>query len=303
MSRYSQQGSSRRFAFPACLAVLALLAVLPSRLTMWLTGVSGVARFAIAPIQEPVYHLARWLSPGRGTKVDDPLVGKEREEKERFQALWLREQQRVAELERRIAELQHGVLVSEVPVRQVATTVIGHASEPGGELLIRAGSSQGVEANNVVTAGGVQIVGRVSRAGSRTSQVRLLTDRSTGKVMGVVMTGEGSTGPTCSLTPGNGVLAGPVEYRSGDPEIHQGQLVRLLDSQWPRSASMLVLGEVVSVELLLGRPVITVRPTLDLQRLSEVVARTNPDEAEPTREGSAATDKSNEKKPGAGGAR
>ncbi len=302
MSRYSQQGSPRRFAFPACLVVACVLAVLPSRVTGWLTGVSSVAWFAIAPVQQPVYRLARWLSPGRGTRVEDPLLGKEREEKERYQAMYLRERERTAELERRIAELQSGVLASDVPVRQVSATVVGLASEPGGEVIIRAGAGQGVEPNNVVTAGGVQIVGRVTSAGSRMSQVRLLTAPSTGKLLGVVMNADGSLGPGCMLNPSSSgdVLLGYVEGQSDGGKVSVGQMVRLRDDQWPRSSSMLVIGEIVSAEDSLGQhQKIKVRPTRDLERLSEVVVRTNPEPGD----GDAPPRKSVDAKPAAGGSR
>jgi cell shape-determining protein MreC len=279
MSRYSQHASSRPGAFAGCLVVVAILGVLPSRWTGWLSSISGFTQLVVAPVQAPVYHLARWVVPGRGTKVDDALVEGLKQERDRFQTLWLREQERTKELERRIAELQHGVILGDLPVRQIATSVIGQGSEgTGGDLLIRAGASQGVEINNVVTTGGVQIVGRVSRAGGRQSQVRLLTDTATGYVGGVVMNDDGTPGPICNLHPAKSgdELLGDVGTKNDAGKVKTGQLVRLLDDAWPRSARMLVIGEIVSAEdSVTLHQKIKVRPTRDLQRLSEVVVRTN----------------------------
>ncbi len=268
------------------MALIAMLCILPSAWSGWLGNFSSIALFVIAPIQQPVYGLTRWLVGGRGTKPDDAVVEGLKRERDQYHTLWLREQEHVAELERRNAELQRGVITNEIPVRQVATTVIGRGSEgTRGDLLIRAGTSQGVEINNVVTAGGVQIVGRVSRTMSRQSQVRLLTDQANSKVLGVVMNDDDTQGPTCLLHPKpSGIeLTGQVEYKSDETKVRVGQLIRLKDDQWPRSASMLVIGRIVSVEEFASkRQVVVVQPTLEIDRVSEVVVRTNPEESDTT---------------------
>lgn len=285
MTRVAQQQSSRRASLTAAVALLLVLSVLPPSWGAWLSPLGDVARVLIAPIQQPVYRLARWLVPARGARPEDAELTALRQERDRFQALWLREQQRAADLERRMVELQRGVALTEIPVRQVPSTVIGHGSEGvGGELVVRAGSGQGVEVNNVVTAAGVQIVGRVTRVGIRQSQVRLLTDFATGQVQGRLMRGEQDRGPLVLLKPlrAGGVLQGQVEYRSGEPAVEPGALVRLEDDTWPRSAAMLVVGVVEDVSTTVGgRAIVRVRPAVDLDRLSEVVVRTNPEEAAP----------------------
>lgn len=280
-------GGRRSSTFTAVVALLLALSLLPAAWSGWVSSIADIASLVIRPVSGPVYAVARWLAPARGTGVvDDPTVAGLVEERERFRTLWLREQERSSELERKIVELQQGLAYTELPVRQVSTSVIGTSSEGTiGELVVRAAGGAGVEINNVVTAAGVQVVGRVARVGLQQSFVRLLTDPATKQVRGRVMRADESKGPLCALFPlksGDG-LQGQVEYRSGEPEVEVGQLVRLDDDQWPRSASMLVIGRIEEISTTTGgRPVIRVRPTLDLTRLSEVVIRTNPPSTSPT---------------------
>lgn len=282
MRRMLQQTASRRGAFAACVLVLLVMSLLPRSWSGWLGGFHSLSVRLVAPIAEPVTWMSRWVLPGRGSSVEDEVVAELRREAERFQALYLRERERTADLERRIREFQQGLAFTEMPVRQVSAAVIGRGADgAGGSLLVRAGARQGVEVNNVVTAGGVQVVGQVVRTGSRQCEVRLLTAVGTGRVLGVVMLEDGTMGPLASLFPlrGRGVLQGEVEYRGTSGEVRVGQVVRLRDDQWPRSAAMLVLGRVEEVRTIAGgRPLVTVRPTLDLERLSEVIVRTHPSE-------------------------
>ncbi|HZW10279.1 MAG TPA: hypothetical protein VFF69_10290, partial [Phycisphaerales bacterium] len=93
-------------------------------------------------------------------------------------------------------------------------------------------------------------------------------------------------GFACKLRPaGDGTLKGDV----GDPGaqgsrlIQPGQVVRLFDRHWPASAQMLVIGAVESVEPAPDsplRPVIVVRPTVALERVTEVIVRITPEERE-----------------------
>lgn len=264
--------------------MLLALSLMPASWSAWVASVGDMARFIIAPIQQPVYALARWLAPGRGTKPDDQALAEIRAERDRFQALFLREQDRTSELERRVQELQRGLAFNEVPVRQVSTTVVGHTSEGAtGGIVVRAGSGQGVEVNNVVTAGGVQIVGRIARVGIRQSEVRPITHPATQRVRGRIMLSPETRGPLCFLNPmrSGDALQGRVEYRQGDPPVERGMLVRLDDPAWPASAGMLVLGVIESIQSeTAGAQIVLVKPTLDLLRLSEVIVRTNPEPAE-----------------------
>lgn len=113
----------------------------------------------------------------------------------------------------------------------------------------------------------------------------------------------------CQLEPiGNGTLRGPVfrpEAPAGSPEASApepavGQTVRLDDDadRWPRHAQMLIIGRVERVDPNPDMPlrkIITVRPTLALDRVSEVVLRISEEPAE------LAPEKPSTAKPGAGG--
>ena len=79
---------------------------------------------------------------------------------------------------------------------------------------------------------------------------------------------------------GDGTLRGDAAYDPQDPDaatrIAVGQVVRLDDGEWPASAQMLVLGTVEAVEPAPDsplRPVVIVRPTVALDRVTEVIVR------------------------------
>jgi cell shape-determining protein MreC len=263
--------------FIAAVALLLALSLLPSRWSGWTQSLGGLATLAIAPVEGPVYQTTRWLMGDSGRR-DDVLVAEMERQRDQFKSLWLQEQQRNDELRRMMEQLQRGSMYSEYPVTQLVRPVIGSSSDgKGGQLEIRAGSSQGVEQNVVATTPGVQIVGKVVGVNARTCLVRLLTNASAGSVSGLVMTSDDHSGASCILYPfKNSLLQGQVEIGRGPaPEV--GQTVRLDDPSWPKSARMLVLGTITEVKTSpSGRPLIFVKPTTDLDRLSEVVLRITP---------------------------
>jgi hypothetical protein len=115
-------------------------------------------------------------------------------------------------------------------------------------------------------------------AASRSCQVIPITDRASPALLAAVIVAEPDTALLCNLTPvGDGTLRGPVEFPEGmaaPPEIKAGMTVRLRDSTWPRHAQGLVVGEVTRVEVKDNqRRVITVKPLVRLDRVSEVVLR------------------------------
>jgi hypothetical protein len=95
---------------------------------------------------------------------------------------------------------------------------------------------------------------------------------------------DAGSGLECLLSPSaDNTLRGPVEDARGI-EPSPGQIVRLADSdRWPASAQMLLVGRVESVEPDPNQPlrkVVIVRPSLKLDRVSEVVLRISADAAE-----------------------
>lgn len=273
--------SSRRLLAGAVL-VLLVLGLLPVRMTAWAGWIGDLVKTIVAPVSHPAARIAHWLSPAapRGAQPEQILrLERERDELERLYRL---EREEVARLRALIANLQAGAaLYPEAKVRQLVAPVIGSSSDRSSTVLrARAGRSSGVHRGSVATAAGVQLVGRVEDVAERVCEIVPLTDPGAGQIGGVIMIGSATQGPACLLRPtGEGTLRGPVEDTGGltaGPELAPGMRVYLQDTTWPRAAQMLLIGEIESVEPAPNQPLrrmVTVRPTLRLDRVGEVVLR------------------------------
>lgn len=255
--------------------------MLPARYIDWVGGTAGnLAIRLIAPASHPISMIARWFIPAERSR-NEPMVAMLDREREEFRTLWLRSQDENARLNRIISELQQGRTLDELPVHRLHRPIIGSSSDgAGGTLVVRAGASEGVERNAVATTAGVQLVGRIVDAGSRISHVRLINDiRSKERIKGQVVAEDGTRGGTCVLYPiGGGLMQGPVESGREAPMAEVGQLVRLVDEEWPRHSQMLVIGRIERVDRAThGWYHIVVRPTVDLDRVKEVVLRFTPE--------------------------
>ncbi|MFI4917595.1 MAG: rod shape-determining protein MreC [Phycisphaerales bacterium JB060] len=276
---------SARTLLRASLVVLFLLAVVPMRFTRWTTGFADVAVTVSAPVSNAVRWIADPLTRPFRRTADPALAEQYKRELEAARQRSLDLELKVRELERLVYELQRGIdLTPELGVRQVAAPVIGRFSESSSAALqVRAGTGRGVVENSVAVVEGLQLLGRVERVTSAWCVVRPITDNAAGGIMALVMTSESlDSGIQCRLEPaGGGLLKGPAawqpEFEGEEPvEIVVGMTVRLRDETWPRSAQMLIVGEVVEVAPAPDEPtrtVITVAPTVPLQRVSEVVLR------------------------------
>lgn len=269
------------------LAILALLVLglLPSRFLRWTSPFGELAYTLFLPISDPVSRASHYLRPA-ARRATGPTPEVEQVLAERDLALLMLEQLRDenARLRKLNADLQGGLdLNPALPVRAISTPVVGRSSDPTSPLLIvRAGVNHGVsEWSTVAIAEGVQLVGRVVRAGRTSSHVRTITDRAAGGLDGLVIV-SGDVRLMCRLSPApDGVLQGPVEFaepRPGEPPVvlEPGMLVRLRDDQWPDAAQMLEIGRIVDVQPNPAQPlrwIITVRPRLTLDRVSQVVLR------------------------------
>jgi hypothetical protein len=113
---------------------------------------------------------------------------------------------------------------------------------------------------------------------SRYCLILPITQKASRGLKGVIMIGD-QRGPFCDLIPtGAGTLKGRVFFEEGTrpPEVKPGMVVRLDDPEWPASARMLIIGEVVDVVPLPqqpNRPVVTVKPKYAIDKMSEVVIR------------------------------
>lgn len=277
--------------------MLFLLAVIPMRYTRWTTGFADVALTISAPVSNAVRWVADPLTRPFRRSTDPALAEQYRQEAEVARQRALDLELKVRELERRVFELQRGIdLTPELGVRQLVAPVIGRFTEASSAALqVRAGSRRGVVENSVAVVEGLQLLGRVERVTSAWCVVRPITDGATGGLMALVMTDQSlESGIECRLEPvGGGLLRGPAEWKpregGADPiEIAVGMTVRLRDETWPRSAQMLVVGTVTAVDPAPDEPtrtIVTVAPTVPLQRVSEVVLRVPIDPRDAREEG------------------
>jgi hypothetical protein len=271
----------RRGALAAAVAVLALLALLPARWGRWANNFGNIASLLTAPVSSPAHSLVRLVMPRPGGVSEE--VAALQADRDKWKQLFYQAFAENQRLRDQFDRINKGFLPSDQPVATLLRPVIGTSAEPGGQIKVRLERKDGVEVNTVATTPGVQLVGRVIEVGPRLCWVRLINDRSAGKIGGVIMaidsepgTGTGvPRGPKCLLSPvTNGLLQGYVAVGSGERTPARGQIVRLDDEAWPRSAQSLVIGTVDRVEPdATGRFIVTVRPTVELDRLSEVYLR------------------------------
>jgi cell shape-determining protein MreC len=285
--------TSRRGPLIGASLALLVTAILPSKYGEWANGLGRTAQLVIAPVTQPVTQTTSWLLGPADRSRNSPLLAQLERERDQFRTLWLQEQTRTADLRRVIDEMSRGAMVNELRVTQIRRQVIGGTTDGlGGRLQVRAGTAEGVQLNDVATTSGVQLVGKVVETGGKTSWIRLITDkassrgageRSAGQIRGVVVDDRSQQGIKLVLNPvGDGKLQGSALLEPGQPDtpMAEGQEVRLDDPQWPRSATMLLIGKVERAwRGNDGRQYATVRPTADLERLSEVVLRLTRDEA------------------------
>lgn len=276
---------ARRLALPGTVAATLLLTILPLRWIGWLNHFQDLSLTLVGPLSRQFEKLLQWRAPAMTTLAERELE-ELRQDRDHYQMLWYRATQDIEELRERIEQLQRGIALNpDLPVTLYAAPVIARSSDlASGSFTVRAGSRLGVVPGTVVTAGGVQLVGRITQAGSRTCTVQPITDRAAGPILGLIIFDEDTRHRlSARLEPiGDGLLRGPVEDRRDEatqqPLVPRpGQTVRLFDPEsWPKNAQMLVIGRVETVEPAPDQPlrkIITVRPTARLERVSEVVLR------------------------------
>lgn len=254
-------------------------------MTAWAGWFGDLLATLVAPVSDPSARIARWLAPATPRSAQPEQIRRLEQEREELLRLYRVEREEVARLRGLIADLQAGAaLYPEAKVRQLVAPVIASSSDRSSTVLrVRAGRASGVDRGAIATTAGVQLVGRVQDVAERLCDVFPITDPGTGSITGMILLDATSIGPTCLLKPtGAGTLSGPVEDMSGivpRRAIEPGMRVLLQDSAWPRAAQMLLIGVVETAEPAPNQPlrtVVTVRPTLRLDRVGEVVLRLSP---------------------------
>jgi cell shape-determining protein MreC len=294
MPRSLHSSPLARRLLPVSIGILTITAFLPPSVASWPSWFGGLLKFFIAPISQPVRGLAGWLSSAEEPLESNSAIANYELQIEQYRQLLLRSEREIEQYRQQIADLQLArQLNPELPVRLMHAAVIGSSSDLSSRLLwIKAGTSDGVEVNSVATVRGQQLLGKVVLTEPRSCQVQPITSTAAGQIRGVVMLSDLIRGPECLLEPkGDGTLVGPVEDLRqwpvgtipppdavvGDPiKAKVGQTIRLQDQSWPRSSQALFIGVIEKVEPAPNQPlrqVITVRPTMSLERVSEVVLR------------------------------
>jgi hypothetical protein len=264
------------------LAVLALAlvvtALLPTRITGWVSWWRGPFEAVVAPVAGPASVVGGWLRPERrmahpdATTPESELVHRVDElTREYFVAL-----DRIQDLDALVRELQEGAEYgATTQVSRVEASRVG-ANLASGTIDVARGARDGVTPGSVAVARrSQQVVGIVTTVRPMVSTVHLLTDGrlSPGLMVGVVMPRRApgvavdlATLPRVQLKPaGDGTLVADAVGIGDASRIEVGQRVRLMDETWPAAAAMLVLGQVVSVDTTdepLFRRVV-VRPEVD----------------------------------------
>lgn len=285
MAQMTHQTKPSRRLLAGSILVLLVMGLLPLRMTAWAGWFGDLLTTLVAPISDPSSRIARWLAPATPRSAQPEQIRRLEQEREELLRLYRVEREEVARLRGLIADLQAGAaLYPEAKVRQLVAPVIASSSDRSSTVLrVRAGRAAGVDRGAIATTAGVQLVGRVQDVAERLCDVFPITDPGTGSITGMILLDATSVGPTCLLKPtGSGTLSGPVEDISGfvpRRAIEPGMRVLLQDSAWPRAAQMLLIGVVETAEPAPNQPlrtVVTVRPTLRLDRVGEVVLRLSP---------------------------
>jgi cell shape-determining protein MreC len=289
MSRPSAQSVQARRLLPIAIAILVAMSIAPLSWLGWLRWFSSLVETLAVPASHPFALVSRWVAPARPYRPSDDAVRILEEELEKYKQFYLSQQLENERQQRVLSELRAGaVIVGSEPVRQVAATIIGSSSDLSSSIVrARAGTKHGVVEGAVAVGPGLQLLGRVVSTGVRMCEIQLVTSKASGPMRVRVMVDEaGGQGLDCLLVPqGDGTLRGPIEDRgeatSTKMDVKVGQSVRLADGErWPRSASMFLVG---TVELISPDPdqplrkVVTVRPTLKLDRVGEVILRIEDD--------------------------
>jgi cell shape-determining protein MreC len=285
MARSSHWLNARSMLTMAVAAMLAV-ALLPGKLIGWVAWVSQPVIVVAAPVQKPMRSLVEWIKgtpreESEGAVEAEPL----RQRIKELETQLLAAQARSETLERQLREITLSRELNPEVTQLVPARIIGGGADlSGGILKAKAGKDEGVEAGSVAVAGGVNLVGRVTRVEKLYSFILPITAKASGLIEGVIMLSDQQRGPRCQLGPAaGGLLRGRIDYPEGQAEVLKelkaGMVVRLDDATWPSSARMLVIGVVEGVAEENLHHFVTVKPAAPPDRVSELLIRVQPADA------------------------
>lgn len=267
--------------------VLALLALLPSGLTGWVTWFRGPLLAVVAPISGPLTHVSRWLRPGdsRRAESDDPEINELRLLGDTYKTEFLRAEQENDRLRSIIEALQQGIAYGPSQRLRLLEAARVGSSAGAGTIEVARGQTHGVTLHAVATAVGApqHLVGLVTSVGPTVSSIRLVTDPqlSPKRIDTLLFKDEpvsmeaAAQAPRCQFTPaGDGTLVGILGVQDAQ-KVNKGDLAYVDDEHWPSGAQRLALARVVLIEetenpLFLR---LVLRPDFDLARVRGVILR------------------------------
>lgn len=269
----------------AVVVVLLLLALLPTRLTGWVTAFRGPLQAVVGPVSGPLSVASSAVRPSERLRREADAGAEELlRQRDRYELLLRQANRRVAQLEARLESLEGWRAATGGAVRARWGRVIGRDLELG-TITVRVGGGSGVPVGSVVVdSSSRQLVGRVVLGGPGSVVVRLVTTPVEGPTRWlrcVVFPGEEAVvgAPAQAQLPrvdlsadGGGVLRSAPAGEH--PALRAGAVARVDDPTWPEPAQLLVVGRVSSSRES-GSPLmreVTVEPMVeDLGGLASVV--------------------------------
>jgi cell shape-determining protein MreC len=287
------------------LVAIVLLAVLPLRVTGWVSVFRGPMMTVLAPIAAPLSALSVWLRSDSGGRLAVPnqaTLEAANAERDRLARLYLQSLSRIDELEALLEDLQRVTARRSAAVQQLEARRVG-INLSAGTVDYDRGAVHGVTSGAVaLSRRGEQLVGQITKLGPSVCTAHLITDKRKDAplMVGVIIPADAQGNER--LPEGSDVLASLKRCQlrangegtlvdahfgvgpDGQDTVSVGDYVRLLDESWPSSAQMAVLGRVVAIEPA-EQPlfrVLRVAPIADIQRLRSVILLVPLDEKLPS---------------------
>lgn len=276
--------------FPFVLVVTLALCMAPTRALGVTDLLAEIMNLVLGPFTIAGNQLAQWIRPaslGLEGPINDPeYIQHIQQERDEFERLYVAEQAKVDSLQQQLQQLQ--MMASEqfhIPVRLLVARVAARSPEPLGTVTLSRGSNHGVHEGAVGAYNAVQLLGRVNKVSGVQCEFVPLANVSTGLLDAVIIPRDRrdiplKKSPRVQLLPdGKGVLRGDIDRTT---IVNEGDLVQLLDDNWPQSAQGMVVGRVESVKAKESEPLrnaVTVRPQYHVSQVGYVTLKIELDEA------------------------
>lgn len=271
-------------AFFLAVVITVVLAFLPAR---WLGPTSDLAAVVNVPLM-PFRHIGKqlqgWLRPpvdAIGRAGDENLEQQLWEERAEFERLYHESQLRITELQDIIQQLQQ-VPLEELNsgVKPLAASVTGsNPRSRSGIADLNRGQRHGVIPGTIAVYAGVHLIGQVSEVNELSCKLLPITSAAIQPMRARVLPQDQPERPITDAplvlleSLGDGRFEAEIEHIH---PVNAGDVVRLDDDSWPRTAQAMILGLVERVEpkdenRLLNRLII--RPRYQLSQLSHVALK------------------------------